>query len=754
MKDYFSTFLTSILIFCIVLGSFMSILETSEVANAQTSEIIVNGGFETADLTGWNIGGTGYITESDAHTGKYCVALEGLPTTLSQWFEPPVYPPGDLTFWCKGTGGSYGMWWVVIRYNDGTNETHTLGDPPIAWGSLSVEIDTTRLLNQIDIITGEQNAGHPMLVDDFSVRAAWTPPSFVRDLNGYFQWMKDIPSAISARIELSDNIVDPEIVFGERVFVLGELEDPAHDGWILLEVYTASETLHYELQIRAHSRGDCWPMRGRDPSNAGFSVSTAPTNNSTRWNYTTGSTIQYSPAIANGMVFIGSSSDIRALNVTTSSLLWTFTRTVTSSPAVANGVVFFGASDGLYALNETNGVPVWRYQTSAPVNSSPVVVDGRVFFGCDDSVVYALNETNKNVLWSYTADSMVRTSPCVAYDKIFVGSQNYMYALNETTGVQMWNYTRSVQSSPTFGKGRVIFGASDGLYALNHTTGALMWKFATSAAVQSSPAFGNGRVFFGCNDLKVYALNETNGNELWSVMGEAAVTSSPAIAEDRVVFGQPYTKGDIRSQLTGELLWSFLASAPILSSPALAYGNLFLGDTNGNLYCIGPQFDVATNAVVTSKTVVAQGYSVSINVTAQNKGEVTETFYVSALHGGMIDEVPVTLPPDSADVVSIHWNTASAAMGNYSISGYAESVPGETSTSDNLLAGGWVVVTIPGDVQGDFVVDIYDAILLAGTFNSVPSSTNWNPNTDINDDSAVDIYDAIILAGHFNQHYP
>jgi hypothetical protein len=63
-------------------------------------------------------------------------------------------------------------------------------------------------------------------------------------------------------------------------------------------------------------------------------------------------------------------------------------------------------------------------------------------------------------------------------------------------------------------------------------------------------------------------------------------------------------------------------------------------------------------------------------------------------------------------------------------------------------------VTIPGDVKGDFIVDIFDAILVAGTFNTVPQSVNWNPNTDINCDNTVDIFDAIILAGHFNMHYP
>jgi hypothetical protein len=65
-----------------------------------------------------------------------------------------------------------------------------------------------------------------------------------------------------------------------------------------------------------------------------------------------------------------------------------------------------------------------------------------------------------------------------------------------------------------------------------------------------------------------------------------------------------------------------------------------------------------------------------------------------------------------------------------------------------------VVLTFPGDVNGDFTVDIYDAILLANAYNSRPNTSNWNINADVNNDNIVDIYDAIIMANHYNQHYP
>ncbi|MGD0494764.1 MAG: PKD domain-containing protein [Candidatus Bathyarchaeia archaeon] len=55
-----------------------------------------------------------------------------------------------------------------------------------------------------------------------------------------------------------------------------------------------------------------------------------------------------------------------------------------------------------------------------------------------------------------------------------------------------------------------------------------------------------------------------------------------------------------------------------------------------------------------------------------------------------------------------------------------------------------------GDINGDGVVDIFDAIILSNAFNSVPTSPSWNPNADLNNDGKVDIYDALIFSNNWN----
>ena len=73
--------------------------------------------------------------------------------------------------------------------------------------------------------------------------------------------------------------------------------------------------------------------------------------------------------------------------------LWLYDtdNSVFSSPAVVDGVVYVGSRDGyVYALDTRTGGVRWSYETSGEVYSSPAVVEGVVYVGSNDGHVYAL----------------------------------------------------------------------------------------------------------------------------------------------------------------------------------------------------------------------------------------------------------------------------------------------------------------------------------------------------------------------------
>jgi hypothetical protein len=143
---------------------------------------------------------------------------------------------------------------------------------------------------------------------------------------------------------------------------------------------------------------------------------------------------------------------------------------------------------------------------------------------------------------------------------------------------------------------------------------------------------------------------------------------------------------------------------------------------------------------------------VDVQVTVQNKGQATETFNVTLYYNStLIGNQAIALISGASQNLTFTWNTTILFYGKYALQAYAAPLPYETQTTDNNLTA-HAVVTIPGDINGDGTVDIYDAILLSGAYNSNPFDPLWNPNADINGDNNVDIYDAILLAGHYQEH--
>jgi hypothetical protein len=164
--------------------------------------------------------------------------------------------------------------------------------------------------------------------------------------------------------------------------------------------------------------------------------------------------------------------------------------------------------------------------------------------------------------------------------------------------------------------------------------------------------------------------------------------------------------------------------------------------------------NLAVTGISPSKTAVGQGYKVYIRVAVWNEGwnSATTKLTVYSNTTTVSTIMNLALASRSTATLNITWQTTGMAKGNYIISAIVDVVPNEPDTRDNTLAYSKTVkITIIGDVSGDGSVDIYDAIVLANAYTSVPTSPNWNGNADINSDNVVDIYDAIILANNYGK---
>ena len=163
--------------------------------------------------------------------------------------------------------------------------------------------------------------------------------------------------------------------------------------------------------------------------------------------------------------------------------------------------------------------------------------------------------------------------------------------------------------------------------------------------------------------------------------------------------------------------------------------------------------DVGVIDLFASPTEFYKGQNTNITCTVTNEGNSTQSFALNIYYNStLLATVNVTgLAPSTNATITVNWSTTAVPPGKYILSAGVPPLPYETHISDNNLTDGMVKVKIPGDINGDGVVDIYDALLASAAFGSNPGDPNWNPGADLNGDGTIDIYDMIILAAHFGQ---
>ncbi len=73
-----------------------------------------------------------------------------------------------------------------------------------------------------------------------------------------------------------------------------------------------------------------------------------------------------------------------------------------SSPAVMDGIVYIGSEDSnLYAVNAETGALIWKFKTGGQVSSSPAVYKQTVYFTSYDGHCYAVDVITGKEKWNF-----------------------------------------------------------------------------------------------------------------------------------------------------------------------------------------------------------------------------------------------------------------------------------------------------------------------------------------------------------------
>ncbi len=369
-------------------------------------------------------------------------------------------------------------------------------------------------------------------------------------------------------------------------------------------------------------------------------------------------------------------------------------------------------------------------------------------------------------MWTTQLGAGPLSSPAIQNGTVFVASSLGIDAVDMQTGTSIWEFATSwpVTSTPAVADGLVFVGTenNDRVYALDQSTGNPVWNFFTSGWL-TPPAVDSSKqlVIVGSKDYKLYAFEEYTGLLEWRYFNGPNYLSAPTISANGLVYVGT-SDGNLRcvNETTGEEVWKYNIASPPVSSPSITNEHVLVGTQEGKIYCFGPRFiihNIAVTNLTASSPEVEQGYSLEIDATAENQGDSVETFNVTLyVNETMIETREITIINGTSTTITFAWNTTGFAYGNYFVTVYAWPVPGESDVADNTFYG-WAIITsarttIVGDLNGDHIVDILDAIILANHFNTSLGQTGWDQNADLNGDGVIDILDAILLSSHFNQH--
>lgn len=328
------------------------------------------------------------------------------------------------------------------------------------------------------------------------------------------------------------------------------------------------------------------------------------------------------PIVVKDIVYICSTRQLRAFNLKTRDLLWTFNPQaelmMKGSPAFCQDRVFFSDAMGTrYGLNADTGELLWQDNKPRTTNDSFCVYDIRLFstFAWRENDIIeqgcmALDLDGK-ILWKFCATDLVPMKGVAVKDnRLIVGDRSgQIWAIDVESGKEIWmvkatdlfdselyriaakeikllSFPMIVENIVLAQVHRVLFAGFD----LN--TGELLWH----NRIGLLPVGCNGKelIFFDKEDMKLCRVNISSG-ELTKASSSSVPDLVHAEARRALVVGNTYIAGfnnpqglfayDIES---GQLLWRFeteLEGSGFSSAPAFADNKLVIGSDMGKLYC-------------------------------------------------------------------------------------------------------------------------------------------------------------------------
>ncbi|MDE2206499.1 MAG: PQQ-binding-like beta-propeller repeat protein [Armatimonadetes bacterium] len=276
--------------------------------------------------------------------------------------------------------------------------------------------------------------------------------------------------------------------------------------------------------------------------------------------------------------YLAAGARVYAVNLADGSEKWRYPRsgnlpsTIQGTPAIADGTLYLATGEGLAALDTATGKPAWpTYHVRGGAATAPRVVGSAVYFAGQNGSFYGVDAHSGLSLggvWDQNGRIGIPSGGDLVGDfdiangsLIYITADQAMHSVNIGTGVQEWarRMDADVSNAHLVLGGEVMYvAAQNTLMQLRTMNGDPRWTIPLPSSAATPPAVGpDGTVYLVCSNRRVYAIN-AQGHGAWKVFPKLPydVAAQPTVAGGLVIV--PTLEGGVFAldAATGTLKWN------------------------------------------------------------------------------------------------------------------------------------------------------------------------------------------------------
>lgn len=234
------------------------------------------------------------------------------------------------------------------------------------------------------------------------------------------------------------------------------------------------------------------------------------------WMYKGVKYMSSAPTINERTVYISDAEGMRAIDIKTGQLKWSFIEDGFSAGGTVEGnTLYFSTKDHLFAVNKYTGKELWRNKIHYGKFGQPEAptLSGDYIYTNSLSGIYRINKKTGQTIWFKEIPGLVYTAIAASNGKLFFGvwgddtdrgyHSGYIKSIKMDDGTILWEapLTKGTNSNPSLSGNNIYIGDWSGtLFAFNSNTGQALWNFKGAGSITGAPAIYDGSIIIGGDD--------------------------------------------------------------------------------------------------------------------------------------------------------------------------------------------------------------------------------------------------------------